>query len=137
MHATAQRIADQCLLMRTRRLARATTRIYLAHMGPLGLSVGQFTLLTAIGNHPGIRAADLGPALDMDTSTVSRELAALIQTGLVVAERLDGRSQSLRLSPEGSERLSKAEPAWERAQAEAAAALGPLAGSLLEHYSSS
>lgn len=130
----AQRVADSCLLLRSRRLSRVVTRLYVERMGEVGLTVAQFTLLAAIGSNPGVRAADLAPALDLEKSTVSRELATLTGAGLVAVEPLGGRSQGLRLSAEGAARLADALPAWEAAQAHAREALGPLGDALLDFF---
>jgi len=134
MTAAAHKISAECLLMRTRRMARVTTRIYLAHMHQHGLSVAQFTLLTAIGTHPGARAVDLAPALDLEKSTLSRELAPLLALGLLESRPSDQRSVALFLTDAGAARLEAALPSWEAAQAEARAALGPLAPDLLAHF---
>jgi DNA-binding MarR family transcriptional regulator len=134
MSTTARHIAARCLLMRARRLARVTTRTYVEEMAAHGLSVGQFSLMVAIGTAPGVRAADLSAALDLERSTVSRELALLLREGLVQSEPVDGRSQALRLTDEGARRLDDALPAWERAQAAAEVQLGPLARLLLEEF---
>lgn len=134
MKDTAHHIADQCLLMRTRRLARVATRTYAEQMSHLGLSVGQFSLLVAVGTQPGARAADVATALDLERSTLSRELAALVAAGLVRTEPVDGRSQALHLTVAGQSRLDAALPSWERAQQATRALLGDLAGSLLAQY---
>jgi DNA-binding MarR family transcriptional regulator len=135
MNPTAAHIAAHCLLMRTRRLSRLTTRLYVDQMAHLGLSVGQFSVLTAVGCAPGVRAADLVHALDLERSTLSRELAGLVNRGLVHSEPVDGRSQALALTPAGEALLADARPHWERAQAEAAEALGPIGDLLLERFS--
>ena len=94
----AHRIAQECLLMRSRRLSRVVTKLYLERMEGVGLSVAQFTLLAAIGSNPGVRAADLAPALDLEKSTVSRELAALTGGGLVLIEALGVNRRASMLS---------------------------------------
>jgi len=134
MNDAAQHIADRCLLMRARRLARVATRTYLDEMSHLGLSVGQFSVLVAVGTQPGVRAADLVGALDLERSTLSRELAALVADGLVRTERVDGRSQALHLTDAGAGRLNAALPAWERAQQTTRAMLGDLANGLLAQF---
>lgn len=134
MNEDAHHYAASCLLMRARRLARATTQIYVQEMGAVGLSVGQFSLLAAIGVSPGARAADLGPALDLEKSTVSREVAGLLREGLVEAVAIDGRSKGLRITAEGAARLKAARPAWSRAQARAEEALGELAPALWRRF---
>jgi DNA-binding MarR family transcriptional regulator len=134
MHDAARHIADHCLLMRARRLARVATRTYVDEMAHLGLSVGQFSVLVAVGTQPGVRAADLVGALDLERSTLSRELAALVADGLVHTERVDGRSQALHLTDAGAARLDAALPAWERAQQTTQAMLGDLAEGLLTRF---
>lgn len=131
---TAHQISQDCLLMRSRRLSRVVTRVYLDHMQEVGLSVAQFTLLTAIGTHPGVRAADLAAGLDLEKSTVSRELGTLTEHGYLRVEQLGGRSQGLSLSELGASRLAAAVPAWERAQAAVRAELGPLGDALLSYF---
>lgn len=130
----AHRIAQECLLMRSRRLSRVVTKLYLERMEGVGLSVAQFTLLAAIGSNPGVRAADLAPALDLEKSTVSRELAALTAEGHVLTEALGGRSQGLRLSESGAALLAEAFPVWEEAQAAVRQELGELGEALLHHF---
>ncbi len=134
MHPGARRVADTCLLLRSRRLARVLTRTYLDHMAHHGLSVAQFTLLAAVGSAPGARAADLAPALDLEKSTLSRELAALVTEGLVEVRALDGRSQGLFLTDVGTARLDAALPSWEAAQDAVEHALGGLAVALRERF---
>jgi DNA-binding MarR family transcriptional regulator len=110
------------------------TRLYIERMERVGLSVAQFTLLAAIGSNPGVRAADLAPALDLEKSTVSRELAALTAEGHVLIEPLGGRSQGLSLSETGAAVLAEAFPAWEEAQAAARQTLGELGDALLTYF---
>jgi DNA-binding MarR family transcriptional regulator len=132
VHAT--RVAGACLLMRTRRLSRILTRIYVEHLGAFGLSVSEYTLLAAIGANPGARATDLSSALDLEKSTLSRELKRLSEDDLIEVTSAEGRAQALALTGAGAARLAEAMPAWEAAQAAAIAELGPLADALLGHF---
>lgn len=134
MNSTARHIAGTCLLMRTRRLARVITRAYVDRMAHHGLTVAQFSLLTAVGANPGARAADLAPSLDLEKSTLSRELAPLLSEGLLRTAPRDGRSHGLHLTAAGANRLEAALPDWEAAQATARAALGPMADELLARF---
>lgn len=129
-------VASDCLLLRSRRLARLVTRIYAEELAPHGLDVGPFTLLAALSVKPGARSADLSALLDLERSAVSRELAHLVREGLVVAEPIDGRSASLRPTPAGRARFEAALPAWERAQERAHALLGDVAPALKALFAS-
>ena len=56
-----------------------------------------------------LRAGDLVTRLGQDKSTVSRQVAKLVELGLVdrTADPVDGRAQVLAPSPEGSARLAR------------------------------
>lgn len=110
------------------------TRTYVEHMHAHGLSVAQFTLLAAVGADPGARAADLAPGLDLEKSTISRELAPLVEGGLIAVRALDGRSQGLFLTDSGGARLDAAMPSWEAAQVAVERELGGLADALRERF---
>lgn len=127
---TPLEVASDCLLMRSRRLARVVTRLYAEELAPHDLSVGQFTLLAALSARPGSRSADLSSLLDLERSAVSRELAHLLRDGLVEAEPLDGRSASLRVTAAGRVRFEGALVAWQRAQHRAHGLLGDVAPAL-------
>jgi DNA-binding MarR family transcriptional regulator len=133
-HPIAVRVASGCLLMRTRRLSRILTRIYMEHMRAVDMSVSQYTLLAAIGANPGVCASDLSTALDIEKSTLSRELGSISRNGWVRVVATEGRTQALALTDDGAARLSAAMTAWEAAQAAAVIELGPLAAHLLGHF---
>lgn len=130
----AVRVASGCLLMRTRRLSRILTRIYVEHMRAVDMSVSQYTLLAAIGANPGARASDLSAALDIEKSTLSRELVSITRNGWVRVVATEGRAQALVLTDDGASRLSAAMTAWDAAQAAAVIELGPLAAQLIGHF---
>lgn len=131
---TPQHIAASCLAMRARRLARGVSRLYEAELGDLGLSAGRFNVLVAIAANPGVQAHALTGPLDLEKSSLSRTLARLIDDGLVASEPTgQGRGAALQATPAGLDLLERARPAWERAQVQAEAALGPLAELLLDH----
>jgi DNA-binding MarR family transcriptional regulator len=130
----AVRVASGCLLMRTRRLSRILTRIYVEHMRAVDMSVSQYTLLAAIGANPGARASDLSAALDIEKSTLSRELVSITRNGWVRVVATEGRAQALALTDDGASRLSAAMTAWEAAQGAAVIELGPLAAQLIGHF---
>jgi DNA-binding MarR family transcriptional regulator len=48
-----------------------------------GLSLVDYTLLTRIAGNPGTRAADLAVLFGLDKSTLSRQINALVERGLV------------------------------------------------------
>jgi len=70
-----------------------------------GAAYGLLALLQDAGP---LRASDLVARLGLDKSTVSRQVATLVDLGLVdrTADPADGRAQVLTPSPEGSTRLA-------------------------------
>jgi DNA-binding MarR family transcriptional regulator len=116
---TALHIGSECLVMRARRLARRLTRIYDEELRGLGIGSAQLNLLVTIGAAGPLRASDIGDHLDIEKSTLSRTLGRLQAEGLIEA-----RDQDLLLTRAGERVLSNVRPAWQRAQARAARALG-------------
>lgn len=117
---TAFHIGEQCLVMRVRRLARGLTRIYDEELRALGIGSAQLNLLVALGAAGPLRASDIGAQLDIEKSTLSRTLARLGEQGFIESEE----DQRLRLTAAGERILQDSRPAWQRAQARAARALG-------------
>ena len=71
-----------------------------------GAGYGLLALLQDTGP---LRASDLVVRLGLDKSTVSRQVAHLVELGLVdrAADPVDGRAQVLTPSPEGAARLAR------------------------------
>lgn len=71
-----------------------------------GAAYGLLALLHDAGP---LRASDLVSLLDLDKSTVSRQVASLVELGLVdrVPDPADGRAQVLSSSAEGTARLER------------------------------
>jgi DNA-binding MarR family transcriptional regulator len=76
------------------------------------LSYVEHSLLQFIGATPGCRATDIASSFHLNRSTVSRQVSALLDHGLVeYAERGDGsplRGRELRLTTSGKSRLTSA-----------------------------
>jgi DNA-binding MarR family transcriptional regulator len=119
----AQEMARDCLALRARRLERTLTRIYDGALRGVGVTGSQLTMLVALELMKDATAAALGAELDLEKSTVSRNLARLAAAGLV--DTRDG----LRLTARGAAALRAGHAAWRKAQAQARAQLGarPLA----------
>jgi len=125
----AKRLAEQmgahCLGIRTRLLHRMISGCYERAARPLGVRASQLSLITAIAASGPVRASDLAAALEMDKSTMSRDVERLKARGWVEAEpEPDGRGQRLKLTARGRQLLQQYQPAWEKAQREAAELLG-------------
>jgi DNA-binding MarR family transcriptional regulator len=118
------RIASECLAIRVRRLGRVVTRIYDAALAPYGISIAQVNLLAAIAVARGARPTDLTEILDVEKSTLSRDLKRMEALGWVRSDRAPTRGRSLALTAAGERMLVEVGPAWEKAQKMASAELG-------------
>jgi DNA-binding MarR family transcriptional regulator len=94
------------------RRARAISARLSAELHPDldGAAYGLLALLTQAGP---LRASDLVALLGLDKSTVSRQVHALVELGLVdrAADPADGRAQVLTPSREGADRLARIQEA--------------------------
>ncbi len=113
----AQEIASNCLAARARHLERTLARVYDGALRGTGVTASQLGMLVAIELGGPLSASALGRILDLEKSTVSRNLARLAAAGLV--ETADG----LRITARGSDTIRACHPLWRRAQRQAAAAL--------------
>lgn len=111
-----------CTCFRVRRLARRVTQIYDRVLAPSGLRVTQFSLLSVLvraGNKPGAMAIGaLATALDMDRTTLSRNLKPLTDAKLVVLKQgqSDARQREASLTRSGLARYEDAKTLWRQAQ---------------------
>ena len=124
---SSEKLGPACLAFRARRLSRTISRLYDEELRPIGLRCAQLTLLSVIDQLGPVSPRDLCAALDMDKSTLSRNVGVLCRAGWVreEADRQDERRVHLCLTAGGRRKLAGAEPAWRRAQARARALLGP------------
>lgn len=122
----AVQTSSSCLATRVRQLSRIVTRVYDDAMRPLGITASQFTLLTQLANQDGITAVEIGFTLDIEKSTLSRNLKRLLALGLITMDPPAGRrGRGLHLTPKGQAVLKDAYPVWSEAQRRATAVMGP------------
>jgi DNA-binding MarR family transcriptional regulator len=116
----AREVVATCLGYRTRRLARAVTRLYNERLRPLGLNLTEMNLLAAIAAQGAVQPARLGRAMALEKSTLSRNSSRLVDRGWVeIRDHPEGRGVLLALTAQGNEMLLRAVPAWTKAQQQA------------------
>jgi DNA-binding MarR family transcriptional regulator len=112
-----------CASHNLRRAARLVTRHYDRALRPIGITAAQLPILSAISAGSGRSITALSNALDIEASSLSRDLALLQKKGLVrYATATDRRARALELTPRGDRVLVAAFKAWKKAH-----------GSLLDH----
>ena len=123
--ARLRRIGRECIGVRLRVTNRVLTRVFDEALRPFGVKLTQMNVLVAIGNLEPVRPGDLCRRLELDASTLSRNVDRMVQQGWIRSEPgADLRSHLLSLSDDGARIVHDAYPAWQRAQAEALELLG-------------
>ncbi len=103
--------------MRVRRLSRTVTRIFDEALRPHGVTTAQLNMLVAITLAGRMRPSELARALDLEKSTVSRNVERMRANGWVRATADAGESaRGLEIQPAGRALLARALPAWASAQ---------------------
>ncbi|HVS01224.1 MAG TPA: MarR family winged helix-turn-helix transcriptional regulator [Thermoanaerobaculia bacterium] len=115
---------EECLEMRRlcanfqlRRAARQLTGAYDRHLAGVGLTAAQLPILAALRAGAGSSVGRLASVLDLDHSTLSRNLALLARKRLVrlqVGE--DRRSRSVEMTASGEEALARGFRRWREVQ---------------------
>ena len=121
---TAAAEATRCIALRARRLSRLVTRLFEDALRGKAITVAQFTLLGATTLGGPLRPARLARMLDLEKSTLSRNLRVLEASGLVRIDGSEGGGQLVAVTGRGRRALTAALPAWREAQSRAVAALG-------------
>jgi DNA-binding MarR family transcriptional regulator len=125
MTSTIDTIAKTCVAVRLRLLNRVVTNFYDVALRPLGLKVSQLNILIVTAKLGLARPAQVCEILQLDTSTLSRNVKPLQAHGwLEVVPEEDARAQPFRLTTQGHRLIEKTVPAWQEAQRQATALLG-------------
>ena len=95
------------------------TALYDDALAASGVKVTQFSLLRAVERNEPAAISVLSDELDLDRTTLARNLEPLQREGLVaLAPGADRRVTEVRLTRKGRAAIAKALPLWERAQAQ-------------------
>ena len=122
---TIDTISRTCIAVRLRLLNRVVTNFYDDALRPLGLKISQLNILIVTARLGLARPAQVCEILQLDTSTLSRNVERMRTSGWVESvPEDDARTQPFRLTLEGKRLIEKAAPAWQKAQRQAAELLG-------------
>ena len=112
-----QMLLDTCMCHKARMAARVVTRAYDDALRPTGLRATQVSVLAAVGARGALSIKSLADALQMERSTLTRNLRPLEKKGYVeLAPERRYRSRVLTLTSAGRAALVRALPLWEGAQ---------------------
>jgi DNA-binding MarR family transcriptional regulator len=113
-----------CACATIRRASRAVTQLYDRWLRDHGIEGPQFALLAMLERLGECNQTTMGQRLDLDKTTLSRNLKLLKQRGWIdVAAGTDARERRVALTADGQRRLAAAKPAWRKAQSRLRSAL--------------
>ena len=130
-----------CTNLKLRQLSRIVTRHYDQYFAEVGLKITQYSLLSHVVKQGPLRPGDLAKRMQMDASTLTRNLQPLAAMGLVtIGAGADARSRLVVATELGASKQAQAQQAWKAAQlalnkqlgAERVAALHALLDSCIE-----
>ena len=125
MGEDTKRAERECIGFRVRKLNRMVSAIFDSALASAGLKTSQFSVLVAVANREQVRPSDLTKLLQMDESTVSRNVERMCARGwLRLQPEGDRRSHLIEVTEAGQALIRKALPAWQQAQAEISRRLG-------------
>jgi DNA-binding MarR family transcriptional regulator len=118
--AFTHHVRDHCLCLHVQRAARALARRFDDALRPVGLTQGQFSLLTSLNRAEPPTIGAVATLLALDRTTLTANLKPLERRGLVKVkvDREDKRSRRLIMTPAGRAVLAAAAPIWKRAHVE-------------------
>ena len=115
-----------CVCLHVRRADRQLSQMYDHILRPAGIRSTQYSLLRCVNELPDPFISDIGRGLNMDQTTVTRNIEKLEKAGLVLTRPHpdDPRKKQVELSPSGKATLAAAHPLWEEAQKRILSRLG-------------
>jgi DNA-binding MarR family transcriptional regulator len=117
---TTLQVRDRCLCLASQRAARALARRFDVALRPVGLTSGQFSLLTSLNRPDPPSIGSVAALLATDRTTLTANLKPLERRGLVetTVDPADRRGRLLALTAAGHNLLRSAMPIWKRTQSE-------------------
>ena len=123
--STLTEVGQTCVAFNLRRADRLISQIYDGMLREVGIKGTQFTLMVTMKAKQPVPLSALANQLDVDRTTLTRNLSVLEKSGMVTFERgEDLRERRLSLTSKGEAALERAMPAWHRAQAHMETVLG-------------
>lgn len=114
----ADYIIQVCACANLRTVSGSLTQLYNKLLKPTGLKITQYYMLGNIYTSPDISISKLGEIMQLDQTTVTRNLNILKESGLVQINRAgyDSRTKVISITDLGYEKLNNATPIWNEVQ---------------------
>lgn len=104
---------------------RKISAIYDTALAPVGITVAQFSVLRTIARQQPVSLTELGRRLELDRSTMGRNIRVIEKMELVSTGKGDDHREAIvSLTEQGAALLNRAAPLWEACQAEIESRIG-------------
>ncbi len=118
--------SDTCHCILLRKASRKVSSYYDEALAPLGVNIGQFSLLRNVNRLAPVSLTDLAARVELDRSTVGRNAKVLERMGMVaIGHGEDQREAVLTVTELGRAILTQGAPLWDGVQEDIEARLGP------------
>lgn len=115
----------QCACFNLRATTRAVTQAFDVVLAPSGLTISQYTLLSALDMQGPATINEIAAWLRMDATTLTRGLKPLIKEKLLVSTPGDDqRTRRVAITKAGHRTLEQARPLWQTLQAKIVEGMG-------------
>jgi DNA-binding MarR family transcriptional regulator len=106
-----------CSSLKLRQLSRRVSRHFDRIVGAAGLKTTQYSLLSHVVKLGPLRPGELAEQMEMDASTLTRNLQPLVAQGwIVIGPGDDARSRFVTATDAGRAKRGQAQRDWKRAQ---------------------
>lgn len=118
VHASATEFVPRgCTNLKLRQITRRVSRHYDSVVSASGLKTTQYSLLSHIVSMGPVRPSDLAATMNLDASTLTRNLQPLVLQGWVeMGAGEDARSRLVSITEAGRAKRAEAERLWKQAQ---------------------
>lgn len=117
-HAPATELVPRgCTNLKLRQITRRVSRHYDAVVSASGLKTTQYSLLSHIVSMGPVRPSDLAATMNLDASTLTRNLQPLVLQGWAeMGAGVDARSRLVSITEAGRAKRAEAQRLWKQAQ---------------------
>lgn len=103
----------RCLFINTVKTARRMTRTFDQKLAPWGVTSIQYFVMMFVRHNEGKTINAIAEMMEMDRSTLTRNIDGLVRKGLVVKQMAPkGNAKICQLTPKGDELLEELIPQW-------------------------
>ena len=124
---------EQCIGSRLRGLSRKVDSIYRKHLEGANITENQLSIMMALYETGEIEQIEIGNLLNLERSSLSRNLTRIIDQGFIVKEGPTNRPL-ISLTQKGTLKVDSVIPAWERAMDDVLSLLNEKALAGFNHF---